>query len=115
MTKDCPVKCVFSGQIGKVIGYEDYYFENERVLCMRAFSTSAVATTIDDDASPPGSTEHDDDTGHNCKIPKALYKAFCPHVLVYPPIPGPPTELNRPSVISSYRTSTCRTRSWGPG
>ena len=45
MMKDCPVKCVFSGQIGKVIGYEDYYFENERVLCMRAFSTSAVATT----------------------------------------------------------------------
>jgi hypothetical protein len=84
-TKDRPVKCVFSGQIGKVIGCEDYYFENECVLCMRAFSTSVVATTIDDGASPPGSTELDYDTGHNCKIPKALYKAFCPHVLGLPP------------------------------
>jgi len=85
MTKDRPIECDVLGRIGKVIGYEEYYFENERVLCMRAFSTSAVATTIDDGASPPGSTELNNNTGHNCKTPKALYKAFCHHVPGLPP------------------------------
>jgi hypothetical protein len=85
MTKDCPIECVISGRIGKDIGYEDYYFENKRVLCTRAFSTSTVATTIDHGVFPPGSTELNDNTGHNCKMPKALYKAFCHHVLGLPP------------------------------
>jgi hypothetical protein len=85
MTKDRPIKCVISGPIGKVIGYKDYYFENEQILCTQAFSTSAVATTINNGAFPPGSTELDDDTGHNCKMPIALYKAFCHHVLGLPP------------------------------
>ncbi len=85
MTKDRPIECVILGRIGKIIGYEDYYFKNERVLCTQAFSTSAVATTINDGAFPPGSTELDDDTGHNCKMPKAFYKAFCHHVLGLPP------------------------------
>ncbi len=85
MMKDRPIKCVISGQMGKVIGYKDYYFENKRVLCTQAFSTFAVATTINDGAFPPGSTELDDNTGHNCKMPKALYKAFCHHVLGLPP------------------------------
>ena len=84
MTKDRPIECVVSGRIGEIIGYEDYYFENERVLCTRAFSTSAVATTIDDGAFPPGSTELDDATGHNCKMPKALYQTFCHYVLGLP-------------------------------
>jgi hypothetical protein len=84
MTKDRPIECVVSGRIGKIVGYEDYYFKNERVLCTRAFSTSAVVTTIDDGAFPPGSTELDDATGHNCKMPKALYKAFCHYVLGLP-------------------------------
>jgi hypothetical protein len=48
MTKDRLIKCVVSGRIGKIIGYEDYYFKNKQVLCTRAFSTSAIATTIDD-------------------------------------------------------------------
>ena len=30
MTKDCSMECVVLAQIGEVIGYEDYYFENER-------------------------------------------------------------------------------------
>jgi hypothetical protein len=77
--------CHFGTNWQKVIGYKDYYFESEQVLCMQAFSTSAVATTIDNGAFPPGSTECNDDTGHNCKMPKALYKAFCHHVLGLPP------------------------------
>ena len=54
------------------------------MLCTRAFSTSAVATRIDGGAFPPGSTELNDATGHNCKMPKALYEAFCHHVLGLP-------------------------------
>ena len=84
MTKDRPIECVVLGRIGKIIGYEDYYFKNKRVLCTRAFSTSSVATTIDDSAIPPGSTELGDATGHICRMRKALYKAFCHHVMGLP-------------------------------
>ncbi len=49
-----------------IIGYKDYYFLHKRVLCTPAFSTSAVASRINDGAYPPGSTEIDDETGHNC-------------------------------------------------
>ena len=66
LTNDRPIECVVSEQIDKVIGY-------------------TAATTIDDGASPPDSTELDDDIGNNCKMSKALYKAFCHHVLGLPP------------------------------
>jgi hypothetical protein len=49
MLKDRPIKCVILGRIGKVIGYKDYYFENERVLCTRAFSLPQL---------PPQETPH---------------------------------------------------------
>ncbi len=48
-----PTKCVVSGRIGTIIGYEEYYIKDDRVLCSRAFSTAAVTTTVDDGASPP--------------------------------------------------------------
>jgi hypothetical protein len=57
------------------------YFENEWVLCM----TSTVATTIEENTCPLGSTELNDNTGHNCKMLKALYKAFFYHILGLPP------------------------------
>ena len=85
MTKDCSMDCVVLAQIGEVICYEDYYFENERVLYTQDLFTSAVVTTINNSASPPSSTKLDDNTGHNCKMPKALYKAFCHQVLGLPP------------------------------
>ena len=50
-----------------------------------SFSTSAAATTIDDSVSPLDSTKLDNDTGHNCKMPKALCKASCHHMLGLPP------------------------------
>jgi hypothetical protein len=48
-------------------------FENERILCTRVFSVAAIAATIEDGASPPGSTKLDDETGHNCKMSRELY------------------------------------------
>jgi hypothetical protein len=71
-----PTKCVVPGGINDIIGYEDYYINNERVLCTRAFTIAAVATTINDGANPPGSTELDDKTGHNCKVSRRLYTSF---------------------------------------
>ncbi len=75
------MKSVVSGRIGQIIGYEDYYFESERVLCTRAFSVTAVLTTINDDELPPGSTELDEETGHNCKMTKTQYQDFTRLVL----------------------------------
>jgi hypothetical protein len=76
-----PTTCAVPGRIGTIIGYEDYYIHEERVLCTRAFSVAAVATTVDDGASPPGSTELDDEAGHNCKMSHDHYKSFCRLVL----------------------------------
>jgi hypothetical protein len=38
-------------------------------------------STIDNGASPPGSTKLDDETGHNCKMSHELYKSFTSLVL----------------------------------
>jgi hypothetical protein len=76
MSTTRPTKCVVSSRIGDIIGYDDYYFEIERILCTHIFSVADIATTINDDASPPGSTKFDDKTGHNCKMSRELYKSF---------------------------------------
>jgi hypothetical protein len=80
-TKLHPICVVMPGQKNNIIGFDDYYFLHEHVLCTRAFSTSAVTSTIDDGAFPPGSTELDDETGHNCQMPCTLYPVFCALVL----------------------------------
>ncbi len=48
-----PTKCVVPGRINDIIGYEDYYIKNERILCTCAFSIAAVVTTIDNGTYPP--------------------------------------------------------------
>jgi hypothetical protein len=48
-----PLTSVILGQIGKILGYEDYYFESKWVLCTQAFLVAAVSTTVDDGESPP--------------------------------------------------------------
>jgi hypothetical protein len=76
MSNTCPTTCGVSGRIGTIIGYEDYYLKNEHVLCTCVLSVAAIATTIDDGASPLGSTELDDEMGHNCKMSKKIYTSF---------------------------------------
>ncbi len=71
-----PTKCVVPGQIGKILGFEDYYFESKCVLCTQAFLAAAVSTTVDDGEFPPGSTELNNETGHNCKMSKEQYRVF---------------------------------------
>jgi hypothetical protein len=82
--KEHPIHAVVPGRKNNIIGFNNYYFLHKRVLCTRAFSASAVASTIDDGAFPPGSTELDDKTGHNCQMPRTLYRAFCALVLGLP-------------------------------
>ncbi len=76
MSNTRPTTCGVSGCIGTIIGYKDYYLKNKRVLCTHVFSVAAVTTTTDDGASPLGSTELDDKTGHNCKMSKEFYTSF---------------------------------------
>ncbi len=79
-----PICAIKPGCVSNIIGFNYYYFLHKCVFCTRAFSTSVVATTINFDASPPGSTELDDETGHNCQMPQALYDTFCAIVLGLP-------------------------------
>ena len=84
MTRAQPIACTVSGRIGDIINFKDYYFEAKQVLCTCAFSTTAVGMTVNDGEFPPGSTELNDETGHNCKMPHDLYRAFCTNVLGLP-------------------------------
>ena len=76
LTTTRPTKCIVPGRIGEFLGFEDYYFKFECVLCTRAFSVAAVSTTVNDGEYPPGSTELDDATGHNCSMTADQYRNF---------------------------------------
>jgi hypothetical protein len=65
VTKEHPIRAIMPGRVNDIIGFDDDYFLHECVLCTHAFSISAVARTINDGASPPRSTELDDETRHN--------------------------------------------------
>jgi len=84
MTRTRPIACTVSSHTGDIIGFNDNYFEAEQVLCTCSFSISAIGTTVDDGESPPGSTDLDDETGHNCMMPHNLYRIFCTSVLGLP-------------------------------
>jgi hypothetical protein len=77
MAATCPIKCVVPGRIRIILGYKDYYFVNKKVLCTSAFSSAAVLSTIDDGATPPGSTELNNEMGQNCKLMKEQHCSFC--------------------------------------
>jgi hypothetical protein len=83
-TKEHPICAIVPGRKNNIIGFDNYYFLHERVLCTCVFSTSAVASTIDSGAFPLGSTELNDKTGHNCQMPRTLYRAFCALLLGLP-------------------------------
>jgi hypothetical protein len=76
MSNTHPTICGVSGCIGTIIGYKDYYLKNKCILCTCIFSVTAVATTIDDGASPLGRTDLNNEMGHNCKISKEIYTFF---------------------------------------
>jgi hypothetical protein len=65
MSNTHPTTFGVSDCIGTIIGYEDYYFKNKRILCTCVFSVTAIVTTINNSASPLGSTELNNEMGHN--------------------------------------------------
>jgi hypothetical protein len=81
MTATHPTKCLVLGGIGKILRFEDYYFESMCVLCTQAFSVADVSTTVNDCESPPGSTELNNQTGHNSKMLVDQYRDFTQLVL----------------------------------
>ena len=64
-----------------IISYMHYYFHNERVLLTQAFASSTTATTVGDGGQPRGSTELDDETGHNCRMSNKEFQMFAHLVL----------------------------------
>jgi hypothetical protein len=76
MSNTRPTTCGVPGCIGTIIRYKDYYLNNKCILCTQIFSVAAIATTINDGASPLGSTELNNEKGHNCKMSKEIYTSF---------------------------------------
>ena len=74
-----------SGWVGDTLGYKDYCFEDKHVLYTYAFSTTTVATMINNSISTWGGTELDDKAGHNYKMRKEHYQKSFTKVLVLPP------------------------------
>jgi hypothetical protein len=76
-----PLRATVMGFNGMTILYEHYYFHQDRVLLTHAFATSTTATTVGDGGKPRGSTELDDESGHNCYMTNAEYRTFAHLVL----------------------------------
>jgi hypothetical protein len=53
-----------------------YYFHDGRVLLTQAFVASMTASTVGDGGHPRGSTELDDETGHNCWMTHKVFQEF---------------------------------------
>jgi hypothetical protein len=66
---------------GMTILYGHYYFHQDQVLLTHAFATSTAATTVGDGGKPRGSTELDNEWGHNCCMTNAEYRTFAHLVL----------------------------------
>jgi len=61
---------------GMTILYGHHYFHQDRVLLTHAFVTSTTATTVGDRGKPSGSTELEDESGHNCYMTNAEYQTL---------------------------------------
>jgi hypothetical protein len=49
--------------------YALFYFHHDQVLLIHTYATSTTATTVGDGGNPQGSTELDNDSGYNFKLP----------------------------------------------
>ena len=76
-----PLRATVMGLNGMTISYGHYYSHQDRVLLTHAFATSTTATTVGDGGKPRGSTELDDESGHNCYMSNAEYRTFAHLVL----------------------------------
>jgi hypothetical protein len=66
---------------GMLISYAHFYFHIGHVLLTHAYTTSTTATTVGDGGNPRGSTELDDESGHNCRMSDEDHHVFAHLVL----------------------------------
>jgi hypothetical protein len=76
-----PLRATVMGFNGMTILYGHYYFHQDQVLLTHAFATSMTATTVGDRGKPRGSTEFDNESGHNCCTTNAEFQTFAHLVL----------------------------------
>jgi hypothetical protein len=67
--------------MGMTIMYAHYYFHQDHVLLTHAYATSTTATTVGDGGNLRGSTELDDELGHNCCMSDTEFRIFA-HLLL---------------------------------
>jgi hypothetical protein len=66
---------------GHPILYGHFYFNNGCVLLTHAYATGTTATTIRHGGNPRGSTELDEESGHNCRMSNEDHHLFVHLVL----------------------------------
>jgi hypothetical protein len=59
-----------------MISYKHYFFHDSHVLLTQAFAASTTSSTVGDGGLPRGSTELDEETGHNCKMTPEEFQEF---------------------------------------
>ena len=89
---------VVPGFIGENIGSDGFYMTGGSILQTNGWKTSATSSTIGDGGQPEGSTELDDDTGHNCKMSKERYKTIATRIYGLEPTSYAVTRGNSPFV-----------------
>ncbi len=63
-----PLQATIMGFKGMPISYAHFYFHNSCVLLTHTYAMSMSTTTIGDGGNPRGSTELNDELGHNCHM-----------------------------------------------
>jgi hypothetical protein len=76
-----PLQATIMGFKGMTISYAHYYFHQDHVLLTHAYATSTTATTIGDEGGPRGSTELNNESGHNCLMSDKEFQIFAHLVL----------------------------------
>ena len=66
---------------GMIILYAHYYNHQDHVLLTQAYAMSTTATTVGDGGNPQGSTELDNESGHNCRMTDTKFWIFANLVL----------------------------------
>jgi hypothetical protein len=95
-----PIKGWMYGFFGYHIFYKHFYFHDGRVLHTKAFAPSTTATTVGDCSNPRGSTELDEETGHNCTMSQDEYNIFTLLVLGLRPDKNHGTKRSESSFIN---------------
>ncbi len=76
-----PIQATILGSHGMAISYTHFYFHHGQALLTHAYATSTTATAVGDGGSLQGSTELDDESGHNYQMTNEVFQAFTHLVL----------------------------------